>query len=123
MDKLEPTFRPGGKLAKLESVYDGMETFLFTPNATSRSGVHIHDGNDLKRTMITVVVALMPALLFGMYNIGYQHYLAIGQDQTTGWFTMFLYGLLAMLPVMPWVWVSSLSVRRFITRRFKRASW
>ena len=99
MNKIEPSFRPGGKLAKLESVYDGMESFLFTPNTTSRSGVHIHDGNDLKRTMITVVVALMPALLFGMYNIGYQHYIAINQSQT-GWFEMFLYGLLAMLPVI-----------------------
>jgi len=99
MNKIEPTFRPGGKLSKLESVYDGMETFLFTPNATSRMGVHIHDGNDLKRTMITVVVALIPALLFGMYNIGYQHYLAIGQSHES-WFTMFIYGLLAMLPVI-----------------------
>ena len=99
MSKIEPSFRPGGKLAKLESVYDGMETFLFTPNATSRSGAHIHDGNDLKRTMITVVVALLPALLFGMYNIGYQHYIAIGAN-STGWFTMWLYGLLAMLPVI-----------------------
>ena len=99
MDKIQPSFRPGGKLAKLESVYDGMETFLFTPNATSRSGAHIHDGNDLKRTMITVVVALIPALLFGMYNIGYQHYLAIGQPDV-GWFTMFLFGLLALLPVI-----------------------
>ena len=99
MNKIEPSFRPGGKLAKLESVYDGMETFLFTPNTTSRSGVHIHDGNDLKRTMISVVVALIPALLFGMYNIGYQHYLAIGQPET-GWFTMFLFGLLALLPVI-----------------------
>jgi Na+-transporting NADH:ubiquinone oxidoreductase subunit B len=99
MNKIEPSFRPGGKFAKLESVYDGMETFLFTPNATSRSGVHIHDGNDMKRTMITVVAALIPALLFGMYNIGYQHYLAIGQSQE-GWFTMFLYGLLALLPVI-----------------------
>ena len=99
MNKIEPSFRPGGKLAKLESVYDGMETFLFTPNTTSRLGVHIHDGNDLKRTMITVVVALIPALLFGMYNIGYQHYLAIGQSHV-GWFTMFLYGLLALLPVI-----------------------
>ena len=99
MNKIEPTFRPGGKLEKLESVYDGMETFLFTPNTTSKAGVHIHDGNDLKRTMITVVAALIPALLFGMYNIGYQHYLAIGQAHM-GWFTMFLYGLLALLPVI-----------------------
>ncbi len=99
MNKVEPSFRPGGKWAKLESVYDGMETFLFTPNTTSRSGSHIHDGNDLKRTMITVVVALIPALLFGMYNIGYQHYLAIGNSHE-GWFTMFMYGLFAMLPVI-----------------------
>ena len=109
MNKVEPTFRPGGKLSKLESVYDGMETFLFTPNATSHSGVHIHDGNDLKRTMITVVVALLPALLFGMYNIGYQHYLAIGQAET-GWFTMFLYGLLAMLPVIVVSYVVGLGI-------------
>ena len=109
MNKIEPSFRSGGKLSKLESVYDGMETFLFTPNATSKSGVHIHDGNDLKRTMITVVVALLPALLFGMYNIGYQHYLAIGQANT-GWFTMFLYGLLAMLPVIVVSYVVGLGI-------------
>ena len=109
MNKIEPTFRPGGKLAKLESVYDGMETFLFTPNATSRSGAHIHDGNDLKRTMITVVVALLPALLFGMYNIGYQHYIAIGAN-STGWFTMWLYGLLAMLPVIVVSYVVGLGI-------------
>ena len=109
MNKIEPSFRPGGKLAKLESVFDGMETFLFTPNATSRSGAHIHDGNDLKRTMITVVAALIPALLFGMYNIGYQHYLAIGEP-STGWFTMFLYGLLALLPVIVVSYVVGLGI-------------
>ena len=109
MNKIEPSFRPGGKLAKLESVYDGMETFLFTPNSTSKSGAHIHDGNDLKRTMITVVVALIPALLFGMYNIGYQHYLAIGEP-STGWFTMFLYGMLAMLPVIVVSYVVGLGI-------------
>ena len=110
MNKIEPAFRPGGKLAKLQSVYDGMETFLFTPNTTSRSGVHIHDGNDLKRTMITVVVALIPALLFGMYNIGYQHYLAIGQAGSTPWFTMWLFGLLALLPVIVVSYVVGLGI-------------
>ena len=99
MNKIKPQFQPGGRLAKLQSVYDGMETFLFTPNDTSRSGVHIHDGNDLKRTMITVVVALLPALFFGMYNVGYQHFLAIGQPEV-GFWSMFLFGLLAMLPVI-----------------------
>ncbi len=97
MDKIKPQFMPGGRLAKLQSVYDGMETFLFTPNTTSQSGAHIHDGNDLKRTMITVVVALLPCLLFAMYNIGYQHYLAIGQADASFW-SMFIFGLVAMLP-------------------------
>ncbi len=98
MDKIKPQFQEGGKLSKLQSVYDGMETFLFTPNTTSRSGVHIHDSNDMKRTMITVVVALLPCLLFAMYNIGYQHFHAIGQQ--AGFWQMFLFGLLAMLPVI-----------------------
>ena len=98
MDKIKPHFQEGGKLSKLESVYDGMETFLFTPNTTSRSGVHIHDSNDMKRTMITVVVALLPCLLFAMYNIGFQHFKAIGVDAT--FWQMFLFGLLAMLPVI-----------------------
>lgn len=64
-----------------QSVFDGFETFLFVPNATSRSGVHIHDSIDSKRTMTVVVIALIPALLFGMYNVGYQHNLAIGAVQ------------------------------------------
>ena len=99
MDKIKPSFRPGGKLAKLESVYDGMETFLFTPNETRSSGVHVHDGNDMKRTMITVVVALLPCLIFAMYNIGLQHFMAIGQPDA-GVFSMLVFGLLAMLPVI-----------------------
>ena len=98
MDKIKPHFQEGGKLSKLESVYDGMETFLFTPNTTSRSGVHIHDSNDMKRTMIIVVMSLLPCLLFALYNIGYQHFDAIGVDAT--FWQMFLFGLLALLPVI-----------------------
>ena len=70
MDKARPAFEPGGKLHAFRSVYDGMDTFLFTPSETSRSGVHIHDSMDSKRTMIIVVLALMPCFLFGMYNTG-----------------------------------------------------
>ena len=98
MDKLKPHFQEGGRLAKLQSVYDGMETFLFTPNTTSRSGVHVHDSNDLKRSMITVVVALLPCLLMAMLNTGHQHFLALGVE--AGWGEKFLFGLLAMLPVI-----------------------
>ena len=83
----------------MHSVYEGFETFLFTPNTTSRTGVNVHDGTDLKRTMITVIVALMPCLLFGMYNIGLQHFIALGTPEVGVW-QMFLFGLLAMLPVI-----------------------
>lgn len=97
MDNIKPNFQHGGKYAKLQSVYDGFESFLFTPNSTSgKTGVQIHDSIDLKRTMIVVVVALLPAMLFGMYNVGYQHYLAIGQSAT--FFQTFLFGLAAVLP-------------------------
>ena len=78
------------------SVFEGFETFLFVPNHTSKSGVHIHDSVDSKRTMTVVILALMPALLFGMYNIGYQHNLAIGADP--GFIMTFIFGFLAVLP-------------------------
>ncbi|MCC8153333.1 MAG: NADH:ubiquinone reductase (Na(+)-transporting) subunit B [Tannerellaceae bacterium] len=96
LDKIKPNFEEGGKLHIFQSVFDGIETFLFVPNSTSKSGVHIHDAIDSKRTMTMVIYALIPALLFGMYNTGYQHYLAIGQNP--GFLMMFVYGLLAVLP-------------------------
>lgn len=95
-DKIRPNFEPEGKLHAFRSVYDGMETFMLVPNATSKSGVSVHDAIDSKRIMSFVVIALIPALLFGMYNTGYQHYLAIGEDAS--FWTMFGYGLLAVLP-------------------------
>lgn len=98
IDKIKPNFEEGGKLQAFHSVFDGIETFLFVPSETSKSGVHIHDSIDSKRTMSIVLLALMPALLFGMYNVGYQHYLAIGEYATTDLFTIFFYGLLAVLP-------------------------
>lgn len=96
IDNIKPNFEKGGKLAMFRSVFDGFETFLFVPNETSKSGVHIHDTADSKRTMIIVVLALLPALLFGMYNVGYQHNLAVGTDP--GFWLTFVYGLLAVLP-------------------------
>ncbi len=96
IDKIEPSFEKGGKFAAFHSVFDGFKTFLFVPNTTGKRGVHIHDSNDSKRTMIIVVLALIPALLFGMYNIGYQHYLVTGVD--AGFWPLFWYGFLAVLP-------------------------
>ena len=69
-DKLKPTFSEGGKLAKLESTFEAFETFAFTPNRVTKQGCHVRDAVDLKRAMITVVIALVPAMLFGMWNIG-----------------------------------------------------
>ncbi|HAC21915.1 MAG TPA: NADH:ubiquinone reductase (Na(+)-transporting) subunit B [Porphyromonadaceae bacterium] len=96
IDKIKPNFEKGGKLSMFHSVFDGVETFLFVPNTTSKSGVHIHDSIDSKRTMSVVILALLPALLVGMYNIGYQHNLALGQDP--GFLMTFLFGFLAVLP-------------------------
>ncbi|MGM9797331.1 MAG: NADH:ubiquinone reductase (Na(+)-transporting) subunit B [Parabacteroides sp.] len=96
LDKIKPNFEEGGKLAMFRSVFDGFETFLFVPNETSKTGVHIHDCIDSKRAMSVVIIALLPALLFGMYNVGYQHNLAIGSDP--GFLMTFIYGFLAVLP-------------------------
>jgi Na+-transporting NADH:ubiquinone oxidoreductase subunit B len=96
IDKIKPNFEEGGKYHWLHSTFEAFETFLYVPNTTSKSGVHIHDARDSKRTMMIVVVALMPALLFGMYNVGYQHYMAIGE--TVGFWTKFFYGFLSVLP-------------------------
>lgn len=96
LDKIKPQFEKGGRFQKLHSVFDGFYTFLYTPNETSTSGVHIHDANDSKRTMITVIMALLPCCLFGMWNIGYQHSLAVGIPEEI--FQNFIYGLWAALP-------------------------
>lgn len=97
LDKIKPHFEEGGKLHAFHSVFDGFETFLFTPNTTSHSGVHIHDSRDSKRTMIIVVLALLPCLLFGMYNTAYQNNLAAGVTDAS-FFEMMAYGFLAILP-------------------------
>ena len=96
LNKIKPNFEEGGKLHALRSVFDGFETFLYVPNKPSRTGTNIHDAIDSKRIMSIVVIALLPALLFGMYNIGYQNYAAAGAEGT--FFDMFMLGLFAVLP-------------------------
>ena len=98
IDNIKPQFEPGGKFSALQSVFDGFETFLYVPNTTSKSGVSIHDAIDSKRIMSMVVIALIPALLFGMYNVGYQNYLAAGTLASTPCWEVFLYGFLLVLP-------------------------
>ena len=82
-NKMRPSFEEGGKLHAFRSVFDGFETFALVPNDTSKTGVNIHDAIDSKRIMSIVVIALVPAMLFGMYNIGYQNYLAAGSRRVT----------------------------------------
>ncbi|MBP8849515.1 MAG: NADH:ubiquinone reductase (Na(+)-transporting) subunit B [Breznakibacter sp.] len=108
LDKIKPNFQKGGKFEKLESSFDAFETFLFVPDHVTKSGSHIRDYIDLKRTMAIVVIALMPALLFGMWNVGYQHYMSIGQTAT--FFTQFLYGFIQVFPIVVVSYVSGLSV-------------
>ena len=96
LDKIKPNFEEGGKLHAFRSVFDGFETFLFVPSNTAKSGTHIHDAIDSKRIMSLVVIALIPAMLFGMYNMGYQHFNATGAEG--GFWAMFIYGFLAVLP-------------------------
>ena len=106
LNKVKPNFEEGGKLHAFRSVFDGFETFLFVPNDTAKAGsVNIHDAIDSKRIMSMVVIALMPAMLFGMYNIGYQNYLAAYQNYlaagtlaSASFCEIFAYGFLAVLP-------------------------
>lgn len=98
LNKIKPHFEEGGKLHAFWSIYDGFESFLYVPNTTAKTGVHIHDAIDSKRIMSLVVIALMPALLFGMYNIGYQNYSAAGQLANASFWEMFGFGFLALLP-------------------------
>ncbi|MBR0525655.1 MAG: NADH:ubiquinone reductase (Na(+)-transporting) subunit B [Prevotella sp.] len=98
LNQIKPNFEEGGKLHAFRSVFDGFETFLFVPNTTAKSGAHIHDALDSKRIMSMVVIALMPAMLFGMYNVGYQNYLAAGTLASASFLEIFCYGFLAVLP-------------------------
>ena len=98
LNKIKPNFEPDGKLHAFRSLFDGFETFLYVPNTTAKTGVNIHDAIDSKRIMSFVVIALIPALLFGMYNVGYQNYAAAGTLASASFFEIFFYGFLAVLP-------------------------
>ena len=98
LNKIKPNFQKGGKLHAFESVFEGFESFLYVPNTTSESGANIHDAIDSKRIMSFVVIALVPALLFGMYNVGFQNYKAAGTLETASFFEVFAFGFLAVLP-------------------------
>ncbi|MBN2481460.1 MAG: NADH:ubiquinone reductase (Na(+)-transporting) subunit B [Bacteroidales bacterium] len=108
IDKIKPQFQKGGKFEKLQSTFEGFETFLFVPDKVTSAGAHIRDSMDMKRTMIVVVIALLPALLFGMYNAGYQHFLATGEAGT--FWQIFSYGFLRVFPLIVVSYVTGLTI-------------
>ena len=108
LDKIKPQFQKGGKFEKLHSTFDAFETFLFVPDKTTSLGSHIRDSIDMKRTMSIVVISVIPALLFGIWNVGYQHYLSLGQ--TAGFWSNILYGLGKVLPIIIVSYVTGLAI-------------
>ena len=118
-DNIHPYVEEGGKFHAFRSLVDGFETFAFVPNTTSRVGsVNIHDAIDSKRIMSLVVIALLPALFLGMYNVGYQNALAAGQLENATFWGMFLYGFLAVLPKIVVSYVVGLGIE-FVVAQWK----
>ena len=111
VDKIKPAFSEGGKFSALHSTFDAFETFLFVPNTVTKKGSHIRDCVDMKRVMIVVVLALMPALLFGMYNTGLQHFRALGDVAAAAsvW-GCFWFGFLKVLPIIVVSYVVGLGI-------------
>jgi Na+-transporting NADH:ubiquinone oxidoreductase subunit B len=108
VDKIKPHFSKGGKFEKLHSTFEAFESFLFVPNRVTTKGSHIRDALDMKRTMIIVVAAAVPALLFGMWNTGYQHNLSIGMEATI--WENFVFGFLKVLPIIVVSYVVGLGI-------------
>jgi Na+-transporting NADH:ubiquinone oxidoreductase subunit B len=98
LDRLKPHFSEGGRFSKFRSVFQGFESFMFVPDKVTFKGSHVRDSIDLKRAMTIVIIALIPALLFGSYNTGLQHFRSIGE--TTGIWQNFLFGFLKILPLI-----------------------
>jgi Na+-transporting NADH:ubiquinone oxidoreductase subunit B len=111
IDNIKPHFQKGGKFEKLESTFEAFETFLFVPDHVTTQGAHIRDAIDMKRTMSLVVISLIPALLFGMWNVGYQHYLATGQlGEGVGTLQLFWEGFKLVLPIIVVSYVTGLAI-------------
>jgi len=108
LDQIKPNFQKDGKWHFLHSTFDAFETFLYVPNKVTTTGAHIRDSFDSKRAMSMVVIALMPALLFGMWNVGYQHFLSL--SETPELWTAFFYGFWKVLPIIIVSYVTGLGI-------------
>ncbi len=110
IDKIKPQFEKGGRFEKLHSTFDAFETFLFVPDKVTKKGSHVRDAIDMKRTMALVVIALIPALLFGMWNVGYQHFLSHNEIGDVTFWQTFWYGFLKVLPIIVVSYVTGLAI-------------
>ena len=108
VDKIKPNFERGGRFGYLHSTFEAFESFLFVPNKVTTRGSHIRDSIDMKRTMSVVVIAVIPALLFGIWNVGYLHFLSIGQD--ADFWQMVGHGVLKVLPIIVVSYVTGLGI-------------
>ena len=116
VDKIKPTFEKGGKLGFLHSTFDAFETFLFVPNTVTKKGAHVSDCVDLKRVMIMVVLALVPAMLFGIWNVGYQHSEAFGLNWN--FWQIVGHGLIKVLPLYIVAYLVGLAIE-FVSAQIK----
>ncbi len=98
LDSIKPHVQKGGKFHALHSFYDAIDTLMFVPGTTTTKGSHIRDGVDMKRSMFMVVIALIPALLFGMWNVGAMHFVSNGYEAT--FLQSFWYGFIEVLPLI-----------------------
>ncbi|HAF28175.1 MAG TPA: NADH:ubiquinone reductase (Na(+)-transporting) subunit B [Bacteroidales bacterium] len=108
IDKIKPHFEKGGRFEKLESTFEAFESFLFVSNKVTSKGTHIRDANDMKRTMIVVVIALIPTIIFGMWNVGLQHFRATGQEGTM--LELFWLGFIKVFPIIVVSYVVGLGI-------------
>lgn len=108
LDTIKKPFGKGEKFEKFAPAVNAFDTFLYVPNHTTKHGSHIRDGVDLKRTMITVIIALLPALLYGIYNTGFQYYSQIGTDFTT--IDAVIHGSLKVLPMIAVSYIVGLTI-------------
>ncbi|MDR1169389.1 MAG: NADH:ubiquinone reductase (Na(+)-transporting) subunit B [Prevotellaceae bacterium] len=108
LDNIKPSFEKGGKLSKFHSTFEGFESFLFVPKTVTAGGCHIRDSVDMKRTMSVVVLALVPCLLFGMWNVGFQHFKSVGEDSAL--LAAFWFGFLKVLPILVVSYVVGLGI-------------
>jgi Na+-transporting NADH:ubiquinone oxidoreductase subunit B len=118
LDKAKHNFEKGGKWERYYYVFEAFDTFAFVPNTTTGpKGAQIRDAVDMKRLMMTVIISMIPCLLFGIYNVGYQHFVAIGQEGSLG--EMVWIGLKQVVPVIIVSYAAGLGVE-FVFATFRR---